>query len=279
MALRVGVVAETAPAENRVALTPDAVPKLLAAGLDVLVESGAGRGAVIPDQLYIDAGARVVGGAEIYADADVLLCLNRPPLGQLRSGQTVVGLLGPLLDPAGMQALAELGVTAVSLDGLARTLTRAQTMDALSSQANVAGYKAVLVAAEAFGRFFPMLITAAGTSKPAEVLVLGIGVAGLQAIGTARRLGAVVRAYDVRPNTREEARSLGAHFIELTAVTAGGGEGGYARALTAEEQEAQQAELTDHIVKHDIVITTAPAPRPPVGPDAGRLGHRRHGLQ
>jgi NAD(P) transhydrogenase subunit alpha len=152
-------------------------------------------------------------------------------------------------------------------------------MDALSSQANVAGYKAVLVAAERFGRFFPLLITAAGTSKPAEVLVLGVGVAGLQAIGTARRLGAIVRAYDVRPSTKEEARSVGAQFVELTSVTSAAGEGGYARALTAEEQAAQQAELADHIVKHDIVITTAQVPgrRPPLMVTAAAVERMRPG--
>jgi NAD(P) transhydrogenase subunit alpha len=151
-------------------------------------------------------------------------------------------------------------------------------MDALASQANVAGYKAVIVAADTFGRFFPMLITAAGTSKPAEVLVLGIGVAGLQAIGTARRLGAVVRAYDVRPNTKEEARSLGAQFLDLTSVESGGGVGGYARALTGEEQAAQQAELTDHIVKHDIVTTAqVPGRRPPLMVTAEAVSRMRPG--
>jgi H+-translocating NAD(P) transhydrogenase subunit alpha len=265
MALRVGVVAETAPGENRVALTPEMAARLVAEGLTVLVESGAGSGAALTDEQYARAGAEIAARAQVY-DADVLLSVGRPALELLRADQTVVGLLGPLLDPHAMVALAKLGVTAVSLDGLPRTLTRGQGMDALASQANVAGYKAVIVAANTFGRFFPMLITAAGTSKPAEVLVLGIGVAGLQAIGTARRLGAIVRAYDVRPNTKEEARSLGAQFVDLTSVEAGGGVGGYARALTTEEQAAQQAELTDHIVKHDIVITTAQVPgrRPPL---------------
>jgi H+-translocating NAD(P) transhydrogenase subunit alpha len=175
--------------------------------------------------------------------------------------------------------LAKEGVTVISLDGLPRTLTRAQGMDALSSQANVAGYKAVLVAAEHFDRFFPMLITAAGTSKPATVLVLGIGVAGLQAIGTARRLGAVVSAYDVRPNTRDEAKSLGAKFIELTSVGSAAGEGGYARQLTTEEQDAQQAELADHIARHDIVITTAQVPgrRPPLLVTAAAVAKMRAG--
>ena len=275
---RVGVICETGENERRVALVPDVVGKLRAAGLDVVVETGAGRRASFTDEQYADAGAQVADAATVY-DSDVLLCLARPPIEALRAGQTLIGLLGPLFDPRSMAALAELGVTAVSLDGLPRTLSRAQGMDALSSQANVAGYKAVLVAADTFGRFFPMLITAAGTSKPAEVLVLGIGVAGLQAIGTARRLGAVVRAYDVRPNTKEEARSLGAQYIDLTSVATGGGEGGYARALTAEEQAAQQAELADHIVRHDIVITTAQVPgrRPPLMVSAAAVARMRPG--
>lgn len=279
MTLVVGVLKEPAPGENRVALVPDTVVRLRDAGLDVLVERGAGAAAWFPDNLYEKAGAGIADADQLFADSDVLLCVGRPPVERLQAGQTVLGLLGPLLDPPAMRALAEQGVTAVSLDGLPRTLTRSQSMDALSSQANVAGYKSVLVAADAFGRFFPMLITAAGTSKPAEVLVLGVGVAGLQAIGTAKRLGAIVRAYDVRPNTREESRSLGAQFIELTSVQSGAGEGGYARALSDEEQAAQQAELTDHIVKHDIVITTAQVPgrRPPLMVTAAAVERMRAG--
>ena len=278
MALRVGVVAETEPGENRVALTPEMAARLVAEGLTVLVESSAGSGAALTDEQYAQAGAEIAPRAQVF-DADVLLSVGRPALELLRADQTVIGLLGPLLDPQAMVALAKLGVTAVSLDGLPRTLTRGQSMDALASQANVAGYKAVIVAADTFGRFFPMLITAAGTSKPAEVLVLGIGVAGLQAIGTARRLGAIVRAYDVRPNTKEEARSLGAQFLDLASVEPGGGVGGYARALTTEEQAAQQAELTDHIVKHDIVITTAQVPgrRPPLMVTAEAVSRMRPG--
>jgi len=278
MALRVGVVSETAPEENRVALTPEMAARLRGQGLTVLVETGAGARAALTDAQYVQAGAEIVDRAQVY-DADVLLSVGRPVLELLRPDQTIIGLLAPLLDPQPMVTLAKLGVTAVSLDGLPRTLTRGQSMDALASQANVAGYKAVILAADTFGRFFPMLITAAGTSKPAEVLVLGIGVAGLQAIGTARRLGAVVRAYDVRPNTKEEARSLGAQFLDLTSVQSGGGVGGYARALTAEEQAAQQAELTDHIVKHDIVITTAQVPgrRPPLMVTAEAVSRMRSG--
>lgn len=278
-ALRVGVAKEVATGERRVALSPDVLVKLKDAGLEIMIEAGAGAGAWFPDERYEQAGAVIVEGAKLSADADVLLCVGRPDTAQLRSGQTVIGLLQPLLNPALMAELAERGVTAVSLDGLPRTLTRAQGMDALSSQANVAGYKAVLVAADSFGRFFPLLITAAGTSKPAEVLVLGAGVAGLQAIGTARRLGAIVRGYDVRPASREEVKSLGGQFIELTSVESAAGEGGYARALTPEEQAAQQAELTEHIVKHDIVITTAQVPgrRPPLMVTADAVARMRAG--
>jgi NAD(P) transhydrogenase subunit alpha len=175
-------------------------------------------------------------------------------------------MLAPLGDHAFAGRLAEAGVLAVSLDLIPRTLPRAQSMDALSSQANIAGYKAAVLAASEFGRFFPLLITAAGTARPAKVLILGTGVAGLQAIGTARRLGAVVSAYDVRPETRTEVESLGASFIELTSVGPASGEGGYARALTEEERQAQQDELAGHIGKQDVIITTAQVPgrRPPL---------------
>jgi NAD(P) transhydrogenase subunit alpha len=178
----------------------------------------------------------------------------------------VIGLLQPLLDPKLMATLAEAGVSAISLDAIPRTLSRAQTMDALSSQANVGGYKAVLLAANAFGRYYPLLTTAAGTAKPANVLILGIGVAGLQAIGTARRLGAVVKAYDVRPETREQAESLGAGFVTLKTQIDATGAGGYARELTPEERAAQQAELNEVIGGMDVVITTAQVPgrKPPV---------------
>ena len=214
------------------------------------------------------AGASVVP-ADQLASADAILMVGRPDAAQiarLRSGQGLLGMFAPLTDPELVARLAETGATAISLDLIPRTLSRAQPMDALSSQANIAGYKAALLAAAAYGRFFPMLITAAGTARPAKVLVLGTGVAGLQAIGTARRLGAVVSAYDVRPETRTEVESLGATFIELTSVGPASGTGGYARALTDAERAAQQAELTDHIARHDVVITTAQVPgrRPPL---------------
>jgi NAD(P) transhydrogenase subunit alpha len=267
--MKIGVARETAAGERRVALVPEALGKLTAAGLEVLVESGAGVGAMIPDSAFAEAGARVVSTDQLYAESDVILRVQKPSEGEakrLRSGQAVIGLLQPLLDPALMDALARQGVSAISLDMIPRTLSRAQTMDALSSQANVGGYKAVLLGANAFGRYFPLLTTAAGTAKPANVLILGIGVAGLQAIGTARRLGAVVKAYDVRPETKEQAESLGAQFVTLKTQIDATGAGGYARELTAEERAAQQAELNEVIGTMDVVITTAQVPgrKPPV---------------
>jgi H+-translocating NAD(P) transhydrogenase subunit alpha len=267
--MKVAVIKETSPGERRVALVPDAIPRLSPAGIEVLVESGAGDGAWLSDAAYADAGASIVSAAEIYQTADVILTVTRPPgtaLPGLRKGQAVIGMLAPLADPGFAAELAARGVTVISLDGLPRTLSRAQPMDALTSQSNVAGYKAVLVGASEFGRFFPLLITAAGTARPAKVLVLGTGVAGLQAIGTARRLGAVVSGYDIRPTSKEEVTSLGATFIELTSVGSAAGEGGYARELTADERQAQQEELAGHIGRHDVVITTAQVPgrRPPL---------------
>jgi NAD(P) transhydrogenase subunit alpha len=266
--MKVAVVKETAPAERRVALVPEAVSKLRSAGHEVLVQTGAGAGAFLPDESYSEAGGSVVP-ADQLAEADAILMVGKPDpgqIGRLRSGQAVLGMFAPLTDHELVTQLASAGATAVSLDLIPRTLPRAQPMDALTSQANIAGYKAALLAAATFGRFFPLLITAAGTARPAKVLVLGTGVAGLQAIGTARRLGAVVSAYDVRPETKTEVESLGATFIELTSVGAAGGAGGYARALTDAERAAQQAELADHIARHDVVITTAQVPgrRPPL---------------
>jgi NAD(P) transhydrogenase subunit alpha len=267
--MKVGVIKENAPGERRVALVPEAVPRLTQAGLEVLVEAGAGDGAWFPDSTYREAGATVVKTTDLFAAADVILTVTRPDEAQialLREGQAVFGMLAPLIDPQLAARLASRHVTAVSLDGLPRTLSRAQGMDALTSQANVAGYKAVLIASAVYGRFFPLLITAAGTARPAKLLVLGTGVAGLQAIGTARRLGAQVSGYDVRPASKGEVESLGATFIELTSVASAAGEGGYARELTEDERAAQQAELTNHIARQDVVITTAQVPgrRPPL---------------
>ena len=267
--MNVGVAKETAAGERRVAVVPETLARIRKAGLEVVIETGAGDGAHFPDAAYEAAGAKVVSTAGLSEQADVILRVQKPSAAEvepLRRGQVVVGLLQPLLDPQLAATLAAKGVTAISLDAIPRTLSRAQTMDALSSQASVAGYKAVIVAANAFGSYFPLLTTAAGTAKPANTLVLGIGVAGLQAIATARRLGAVVRAYDIRPETKEQAESLGASFIVLKSIADASGSGGYARALTPEEQKAQQDELNGHIAQQDVVITTAQVPgrRPPI---------------
>lgn len=278
----IGVLASPAGDETRVPLVPESVRRLGRSGLAVLVQSGAGDRAWYPDRAYIDAGAEVVDRADVLARSDLLVSLSRPPaeeLAGLRPRQVVVGLLDAGSDPDLFAELGGRGVVAVSMESLPRTLSRAQALDVLTSQAGVAGYRAVLVAAGAFGRYFPMLITAAGTSRPARVLVLGAGVAGLSAIGTARRLGAVVTGYDVRPETRAEIESLGARFLELASVGPAAGAGGYARALTAEEQKAQQDDLQAQLGNFDIVITTAAVPgrRPPLLVRAAALDSMRPG--
>jgi NAD(P) transhydrogenase subunit alpha len=267
--MKVGVAKETAPGERRVALVPEQLGKLKAAGLEILVEQGAGAGSSIPDAAYSDAGATIVSTVDLYGQSDAILRVQKPTASEIsvmKSGQAVLGLLQPLIDPQTAKALSDHGVTAISLDAIPRTLSRAQTMDALSSQANIGGYKAVLIAANEYGRYFPLLTTAAGTAKPANVLILGIGVAGLAAIGTAKRLGAVVKAYDVRPETREQAESLGAQFVKLKTTIDATGAGGYARELTPEERAAQQAELNEVIGGMDVIITTAQVPgrKPPL---------------
>ncbi|MGD0894470.1 MAG: Re/Si-specific NAD(P)(+) transhydrogenase subunit alpha [Acidimicrobiales bacterium] len=278
----VAVVAETGEGEHRVALVPEDVAKLHSAGFDVLVEADAGKRAWFLDDAYAGAGAKVVDRSTCLARADVLLFVGRPSdtdVKKLRPGQVVIGMLAPLVDPGFAARLGDQGVTAVSLDTLPRTLSRAQSMDALSSQANIAGYKAALVAANAYGRYYPLLMTAAGTVRPAEVLVLGAGVAGLQAIATTHRLGAIVRGYDVRPEAKEQVESLGGRFVELKSVAEAVGEGGYARALTAEETKAQQEELNGYVAQHDVVITTAQVPgrRPPLLVTADAVSAMRAG--
>ena len=281
--MKVGVAKETAPGERRVALVPEALGKLQAAGLEILVESGAGAGIGHPRQRL--HGCR----RDRRPDRRAVRAVGRRPAGRQAvrgRGQAAAARARRSsassrrsIDPETAKALAEQGVTAISLDAIPRTLSRAQTMDALSSQANVGGYKAVLIAANAYGRYFPLLTTAAGTAKPANVLILGIGVAGLQAIGTARRLGAVVKAYDVRPETREQAESLGAQFVKLKTTIDATGAGGYARELTAEERAAQQAELNEVIGAMDVVITTAQVPgrKPPVLVTAEAVGKMKPG--
>ncbi len=268
--------------ERRVALVPEVAGRLVREGFAVVVERGAGEAAFFPDAAYEAAGATVADRGAVLRAA-VLACVRLPDAGlapSLHRGQVVVGLfaLGGHAEEA--HALDSAGVVALDLALLPRTLSRAQTMDALTSQASVAGYRAAIVAAEAFGRFFPMMITAAGTAKPAQVLVLGTGVAGLQAIGTARRLGAQVTGYDIRPSSADEVRSLGATFLKLASTPEGGaGEGGYARELTAEERAAQQAELAGHVARFDVVITTAQVPgrRPPVLVTAATVAAMRPG--
>jgi H+-translocating NAD(P) transhydrogenase subunit alpha len=264
--VKIGVVKETAPGECRVALVPAVVSTLVTADTKVLVETGAGSAATFPDSAYAAAGADVVSRAEVLAAADVLVCVSPPDGAALHSGQVLLGLLRTHERPAQIREWAATGVTTVSLDLLPRTLSRAQSMDALSSQATVVGYKAALIAANAYAGYFPMLVTAAGTVRPATVLVLGAGVAGLQALGTARRLGALVTGYDVRPQARAEVLSVGARFLDLEDGTEASGTGGYARELTAAEREAQQAALNARIGGFDVVITAAglPGRRPPL---------------
>jgi NAD(P) transhydrogenase subunit alpha len=279
--VKVGIAKETADGERRVALVPEVLGRLQQAGLEVLVERGAGVGAHLPDVAYEEAGARVVTADDLYREADLIVRVQKPTAeeaARLRKGQVLIGLLQPLLDPQLAQRLAKAGVTAVSLDAVPR-ISRAQTMDALSSQANVAGYKAALIGAVALGRYLPLLMTAAGTAPPAKVLVLGAGVAGLQAIATAHRLGAVVSAYDVRPEVREQVESLGATFVVLKGVSDASTGGGYARALTEDEQRAQRAELNRFIGDADLVITTAlvPGRRAPILVDADAVAAMRPG--
>jgi NAD(P) transhydrogenase subunit alpha len=268
-AVRIAALRETREGERRVAIVPEVVTRLKGDGLEVLVEQGAGEDAFFPDAAYTDAGATVVTRAEALAQANVVATVNAPDAGliaELTSGQVLAGLIGTRTDPQIAAALAEAGVTGLDLAFLPRTLSRSQTMDALSSQASVAGYRAAIVGAESFARYLPMMITAAGTAKPAKLIVLGTGVAGLQAIGTAKRLGAIVTGYDVRPASRGEVESLGATFLAPAGLEDGAGEGGYARELTAEEQANQQAELGNYVAGQDIVITTAQVPgrKPPV---------------
>lgn len=270
------------PGERRVALVPEVLGKLARLGVTPLIEHDAGAGAALSDEKYTAAGAEIRDASAIYAEADIILRVG-PPSAQesarLRRGQVIIGLLRPWEQLDSVRAWAAAGVTAIALDYLPRTLSRAQTMDALTSQASVAGYRAAIRAADVYGGYFPMLMTAAGTVKPAEVLVLGAGVAGLQAIATARRLGASVSGYDVRPAARAEVASLGAKFVELPGVVSTSSNDGYARELTAEERAAQLAALDKHIARSDVVITTAQVPgrRPPLLVTAAAVREMRPG--
>ncbi len=261
----IGVPSETMPGETRVAATPETVKKLKAQGHTLRVQSGAGIAASVTDAAYEAAGAEIVTQAEAWV-TDLLLkvrCPTADEAHQLRAGSTVVGMLNPF-DAAGLQLLASAGVTAYALEAAPRT-TRAQSMDVLSSQANIAGYKAVMMAADRYQRFFPMLMTAAGTVKAARVVILGVGVAGLQAIATAKRLGAVIEASDVRPSVKEQVESLGGKFIDVPYETqeekdAAEGVGGYARPMPQSWLDRQKAEVAKRVALADIVITTALIP-------------------
>ena len=267
--MQIGVPKETAEGERRVALVPDVVRKLAApAGEqetpqnEVIVERGAGAGAFIPDDRYEQAGAKLVDGPDQVYAADVIVKVAAPSdteIGRLKADSVLIGFLGPLTNGEGIRAIAQTGATSFALESVPR-ISRAQSMDALSSQANISGYRAALIGAEEIGRFYPMLMTAAGTIRPATVLVLGAGVAGLQAIATARRLGAVVQGFDVRAAVKEQVESLGATFLEFDLGGDLEGAGGYARELTPEQQQRQQELMAEAIGKVDVVITTALVP-------------------
>jgi NAD(P) transhydrogenase subunit alpha len=259
MPVNITFVRETAPGERRAALTPETCKKLLALKASVRIERGAGLPAHFPDDAYL--GAEISDDrAALLAQADVLVCVQPPAnteLAAIKEGAVVIGLMAAHADPERIETLVRRHLTSFSLERLPRT-TRAQAMDVLSSQAGMAGYKAVLIAAQLAPRFFPMLTTAAGTIRPSKVLIVGAGVAGLQAIATARRLGAQVEGFDVRPETREQIESLGGKFLDL-GVSAKG-EGGYARELTAEERAEQQRRLGEHLKNIDVIVTTAAVP-------------------
>jgi NAD(P) transhydrogenase subunit alpha len=262
--MRIVVPRETTPGERRVALTPDAAAALVKTGLEVLVEAGAGEGAFHADAAYDKAGAKIVrDGGALWREADVVVKVQKPTLDeadQLRSGATLVSFLQALTSPELVERLAARQITSFGMEGIPR-ISRAQKMDALSSQANIAGYKAVLIAAESLPKFFPMLMTAAGTVFAARVLVIGAGVAGLQAIATARRLGAQVWGYDVRPVVKEQVESLGAKFLQFDlGVADAEDKGGYAKALSADAARRQQEMLGEKTKDFDVVVTTALVP-------------------
>jgi NAD(P) transhydrogenase subunit alpha len=261
LGLSIGVLKETLPGERRVAITPKVMDVLTKAGAEVWVESGAGLESGFSDEEYTAKGAKIAANAAaVAASAQILLTVRAPePAGLVRKGQILIGQCDPLSDPELVSRYAQAGATLFSMELVPR-ITRAQSMDVLSSMASVAGYKAVLLAAITLPRLFPMMTTAAGTAPPARVLVLGAGVAGLQAIATARRLGAVVSGYDVRSAVKEQIESLGAKFVNITIGAAGEGQGGYARALTEEEIKSQRDQMAEVLKEQDVVITTAAVP-------------------
>jgi H+-translocating NAD(P) transhydrogenase subunit alpha len=278
--MKLGVPNQSAQGERRVALVPETAKKLSARGVETVVEAGAGEQAHFLDPAYTDAGA-TIGSAHDAWGADVVAVVRTPTtdeIGQLGSGSVLIGFLAPLTSADTTRALADRGVTAFAMEAIPR-ISRAQSMDALSSQASIGGYRAVLLAALEMGRFFPMLTTAAGTIKPASVLILGAGVAGLQAIATARRLGAVVTAFDVRDVVREQVESLGARFLELDLEADAEGEGGYAKELAEDAAKRQQEALAEAIGRFDVVVTTAQVPgrRAPLLVTAGAVENMKPG--
>ena len=271
--MKIGVPKELRDGETRVAASPDMIRKLVGSGLDVMVETGAGAKAMLPDTIYENAGASIGRDAnETYSEADIILIVGAPlvegeeinELSMMKNGAVLIGLLNPLQNKAAVDAYAQAGITAFAMELLPR-ISRAQGMDVLSSQSNLAGYKAVIEAAATFGKAFPMMMTAAGTIAPTKVLVLGAGVAGLQAIATAKRLGAVVSAFDVRPATKEQVQSLGAKFIEVAQESGEISEtkGGYAKEMNEEYKRKQGALIHETLKTHDVIITTALIPGKP----------------
>ncbi|HEY9695017.1 MAG TPA: Re/Si-specific NAD(P)(+) transhydrogenase subunit alpha [Oculatellaceae cyanobacterium] len=261
--MRVAIAKEIEVGEHRVALVPDVVAKLVKQGIDVWVEAGAGEGSFLSDDAYRNAGAEIISDRNtLWREADVLLKVAVPyeyEIDQMREGATIISFLNPLANFSLVQRLANRRITAFGMEMIPRS-TRAQSMDALSSQGSVAGYKAVLIAAAALPKYFPMLTTAAGTIAPAKVFVIGAGVAGLQAIATARRLGAIVEAFDIRPAAKEEVQSLGAKFVEVKLEESTVAEQGYAKEVSEASKKRSQEVLTEHIKHSDVVITTAKVP-------------------
>lgn len=264
MPIKVAIPRETAAGERRVAIDPDVIKRLAKLGVEVVVEKDAGQAAYVTDEAYQDAGATIAASAvDLYAQADIVWRVQPPTedeIGQMKAGSTLMSTMLPYKYPERLPKLNEKSITCYAMELVPR-ISRAQAMDVLSSQAAIAGYKAAIMGSDLLGRFFPMLTTAAGTIRPSKVVVIGVGVAGLQAIATAKRLGAIVEAYDVRPETKEQIESLGAKAIvlDISAV----GEGGYARELTAEEKQKQQEELAGYIAKANVLITTAAVPGRP----------------
>jgi NAD/NADP transhydrogenase alpha subunit len=260
--MKIGIAKESQVDERRVALIPDVVARLVKQGVEVWVEAGAGERACFSDATYEQVGAKIVDQGTLWGEVDVLLkvgVLEDSEVSQLKSGGVLITFLNPLGNPELVQKLAAQNVTAFSMELIPRT-SRAQSMDALSSQANLAGYKAVLIAATALPKYFPMLTTAAGTIRPAKVLILGAGVAGLQAIATARRLGAIVEGFDIRPEVKEQVQSLGAKFVDVSLEEDTVAEGGYAKEISEKAKERTREVLTQHVAASDVVVTTAQVP-------------------